>query len=234
MRHRANSYWYEQSRDAIAARDNEEWKTLGYKSFGAYLDEALGEGKSTIYLGMGTLEKLKEMPAEIVSQMSLENAATVAKLPEKERDAETVAAACTKPGKDLRSKVRKEKAHLHLDFSETVSFKVHETAIQVIDRAIEKIMEMHQLTAKGAALEYLCKEWMDGDVSIEQHEAVRNLFDAVEDSVVPGVAVPTPKAMFKIYQLTQRVGRLFHYKPREIGVPPAEGKAEAGRQPRVN
>jgi hypothetical protein len=166
MRQRARSYWYDQSLDAIAARDNREWETLGYKSFGAYIDEALGQGSSTVYLGMGTLEKLKGMPPDIVNQMSLDNATIVASLPEKERDAETIAVACTQSGKELKAKVRVEKAHLHLDFSETVSFRVHETAIPVIDQAIKRMMEMHNLTAKGAALEYICQEWFEQSVDV--------------------------------------------------------------------
>ena len=184
---------------------------------------------------MSTIEKLRDLPADAVKQMSLENAATVAKLPEKERDAETVAVACAESGTVLKKKVKAEKAHCHIDFSETISFKLHETAREGVDETVDHAMKKYGLNAKGAALERICVEWRQGEVSIEQYEAVRKMVSSVEESIVPGEALPRPKAWAMVLQLAERMGKVFGFKPREIAVPPGKrvDMTPSGKQPRV-
>lgn len=236
MSERARCFWREQAADAREARDRQEWKLLGYKTLDDYFEAVCGQGKTQLYKGIRALEELSSLPTEVVEKMSLESASLLGKMPEKERDADTVRAACEQTDREFSTTVRNTKAHLHIDQSQPITFKLHETAIEVIEGAIEKAMQVYGLTAKGAALERICEEWKQGDVSIEQHEAVRKLAVAIDDSLIVGQALPEPKAMAKIWQLCSRMQKVFHLTPREIAIPPSTkvDMTQAGKQPRVN
>ena len=218
MKNRATRYWQEQARDAKEAHDREEWKTLGYDSFNDYLDAACDWGRSQTYAGMRALEKLSDLPAEVVERLPLGNAVILSNIPPQERDAETVRDAVEGTQKNFVQSVKRRKPNLHINVSETVSFKLHEGAQEVWRNALEDAKEEigGKNVADGEAVEYIITQWQAGrggetTARTQAIQAWVRTVEAIINELLPTLKFPDAKQWARNVIACERVRQAFGF-----------------------
>src|ERR1017187_3210991 len=158
MSHRSKHFWIDTARDASEAKANREWEILGYAGFDEYLKAACGWCKSQAYVGMGALERLKELPEDVVQKMSLGNAALLGKIPPKERDADLIRSACLESEVEFAKTLQANKPAQHVDVTTLFTIRLHETAKLAIIEVLDEAKKHYDCASYGEALEYVCQE----------------------------------------------------------------------------
>ncbi len=139
------------------------YRWAGYKTLDDWLEDVGVIGRSHAFHLRDLYTDLeKTIPAEVLSQLPLNNAEDLVKLPEsKRKDKDTLEAARTMTNRKFREHIERLQPGMHLDSTDRITFKLHATAIPVVERAIKLAMDQGART-RGEALENVCADWLAG------------------------------------------------------------------------
>jgi hypothetical protein len=156
--------WSELAEIAIAVRDGQEWRILGFSSFNAWLADAAPRSRAMIYSAIGLLEELTDVPIQELRQIGIGNAHILKKLPRASRTSRGVleAAKALPPRQMLATVIQSHPDH-HLEDIATQKFKFTASQWIAIEEAIEECMSQYdgEITTREEALEAICAEWME-------------------------------------------------------------------------
>ncbi len=223
----------------IYKRVNEQelFREAGYDSFELWLEAVGGIGRSQAYSVIKTYTTLEEsqVPAEAIQRMPLNNARDLTRVASSKRTApEVLEAAAELPNSQFRKYLEnKVQPGIALEPVDYKGFKVQEGALKVVQRALDMAVEQSGAETEGAALEYICAEWLAGQAGVtsEQRNAVLRAVKVVEDIVgqnsaeIPPVLSPTPPQWAQVLLAVTEIQATFKLTPRTV-------KVEAGGQVR--
>jgi hypothetical protein len=138
------------------------WPEVGYETLDEWL-EAVGDVKKSQAYDLSNLYSELEAtaPPDSVAKMTANNARIYTKLPDSQRrDAANLAAAEEMTEPKFRQYVQTRYPDLKIESSDYITFKVQATARIVIEQALKLAEEQFEAPTRGAALEYLCIDWL--------------------------------------------------------------------------
>ena len=149
--------------EEILGGDPPLWKVAGFDSFPEWLHEVGDHEASQAYKLADTYRELKtKIPQVALDTLPLNNARDLMLLPAREITADLVKAAAELPNRKLRRKIQEAQPHILLPENVIISFSVERSAEPWIKKAIQCVMERKELKTQGAALEWLCLEYLLG------------------------------------------------------------------------
>lgn len=154
--------WSELAEIATQVQDNEEWRALGFHSFGAWLCDAAPRSRSLIYSAMGLLKELADIPRDDLREIPVGNAHILKKLPKSSRASRDVledAKALTP--REMLAMVAESHPTLILEKLAVQRFQFSVSQWLAIEAAIDEIMAQYdgQITTREEAIEGICAEW---------------------------------------------------------------------------
>lgn len=140
------------------------YQWAGFKTFDGWL-ESVGDLKRSqaYHLRDMSLALENSVPKEVIPNLPLNNAEDLLRLPASKRgNPETLDLACKSVNSKFREHINKVHPGLHLERRAYKGFKMEESAIVIVEQALDLAMEQAGVESEGAALEYICADWLAG------------------------------------------------------------------------
>jgi hypothetical protein len=189
------------------------WREAGFVSFEAWLVDVGDLRRSQAYALIDVRRELEgTVPEQEINRMPYNNARDLTKVPERKRTTEMIAAACELPNRKFREYANaKVPGGLHLDEKDYKGFVLHAGALKVVEQAIALAREQEHLETDGAALEFICAQYLAGEPESPQYRAARQLVEKVQDKV-DGVRVPKVQEWGEILKLVSAMQDAFRFE----------------------
>jgi hypothetical protein len=115
--------WSEMAELCAQVEEFEDWRILGFESYGLWLKDAAPQSRSAMYAARGLLQELKELPKETLRQVPLGSAKLLAKVPKARRTKKLLAKATTQRPSDFRETIQEQLPDLHIEGIQNWTFK---------------------------------------------------------------------------------------------------------------
>lgn len=115
--------WSEMATLCIQVEDFQDWRLLGFESFGTWLRDAAPQSRSAMYAAMGILKALEGVEAKDLRQIPLSSAKVLASLPKRARTKSLIAKAKLEQPKQFRETVIEAHPDLHIESVQNWTFK---------------------------------------------------------------------------------------------------------------
>jgi hypothetical protein len=150
--------WLTVGRLCARCKSEQLYRELGFKSFGAWINDAVGWSRSRAYVAMSAAEELVPIRDADLSKITMQNAVILSRVP-KSRQAGLVEAAQTQTEQKFRETVEVTVPGLHLEHSVHVEFWVPCSLAEVIERCVEKAKVLNQTDSRTDAVEAIFAEF---------------------------------------------------------------------------
>lgn len=162
--------WSEIARCCCQVDRDQDWKTLGFSSFHAWLKDAAPASRSYIYLVMGRYQELiADIPEEELKQIPLGSAGVLVQMSKSARRDPQVRNAAKKKPKEFIEEMQQVAPEQHLETRRRVTLDFYETQWSVIEATFEKYQVMFDSHANlEGFIEWLCSEVSEWSLHVEQ------------------------------------------------------------------
>jgi hypothetical protein len=146
-------------------RDEKLYSHLGYSSFDGWMAKRVEQSRSSVYFAMKIVDSLSpQMSEEQIGELTKENAATLARLPESKRfEPEIMEQAKVMPSAEFKEMVESGLTPTEREERRRwLSFWCEQTQATVIEGAIELSKKLSGTESRAEALELICAEFLSG------------------------------------------------------------------------
>lgn len=159
--------WSELAELCRLIEEQQDWRALGFESYGKWLINACPHSRSAVYAARGLLEELKELQTADLREIPLGSAKTLAKIPASKRTDVIIAKAKSSKPAEFVTHVQEKHPELHIETEVPRKYKFDASQAKVIDAAITmaNILEAEAMVegpmmADEVALEKICADFM--------------------------------------------------------------------------
>lgn len=151
--------WFRVGRLCERCRSERLYEELGFTRFEDWITEAVGWSRSRAYVGMGAVRNLVPIRDGDLSQITMQNAYLLSRVPMSEQVA-LVEAAKTQTEREFRKTVETSVPDLHLETMVHVEFWVPSSLAEMIDSCIEKAKALNATNSRNTAVEAIFAEYL--------------------------------------------------------------------------